>query len=522
MALAPLPIGEGSNDKIKDTPTGPVHGKYVKGRKAPVINSFKKGDGFISKKDQDRLDKYIHFEHLFYGRHREAYAEKISDHYYNKTYGTLKYIAANFAGLLSKIVADMLFSEGVQIKMPDGGDQEFMDALVRENKLDIQFYESALSNSYFGDALFKLRIGKRNPMRDDENETLIIEDMTPTVYFPGIDQFNVRQNPQIKELAWKFKIGEDDYVRKEIHIPGFIINELWKMKDGKIDTQEDLSLLGIPGLMDVQETKINDSLLVHVPNWKTGRTYWGISDYNDLDTIFYAINNRLTKVDNILDKHSDPILFVPEGIIGDDGKVRREALGMIEFPTGTGGDEKPEYITWNASLDSAFNEVDKLIEILFMTSETSPDILGMGKGQSDSGRALKLKILRTIAKITRKKLYYNRAIQELLLTAQKLAKAWNIEIGGVKMTGEPQIPEIVWSDGLPIDELEQVEIEGMRLDDGTQTTVEAIQKIDQIDEEAAEEKAKAVREEKKLDIPPVNISGNPFSKKGVEDGDASN
>jgi len=56
---------------------------------------------------------------------------------------------------------------------------------------------------------------------------------------------------------------------------------------------------------------------------------------------------------------------------------------------------KPEYIVWNANLDSAMKEIDKMVEFLFMFSETSPDALGLGKGgQAESGRALKMKLLR--------------------------------------------------------------------------------------------------------------------------------
>ena len=513
MALTPKPV-----EQIKDNPTGSVAGV------APVsVTPRTAGDGttFPYKKHAQRLVDYNYFEQLFLGKHYEAFRIRINSDDFNKAYGKLRYIKANFAGLTSKVVADMLFSEGVKIKMPDDGDQEFVDALVRENKLGVQLYESALSNSYMGDALFKIRIGKRNPAVESEKETVIIEDISPTIYFPEADDFNVRQNPQTKELAWSFKIGDDSYVRKEIHTPGNIINELWKLKGGKMVEQVDIDTLGITGLKKDQETRTTRSLLVHIPNWKTGRRYWGLSDYHDLDALFYALNNRLSMVDNILDKHSSPILFVPEGVLDDKGKVAREALGMIEFPTGSGGDEKPEYIVWNASLENAFKQIENLTELLFMVSETSPDILGMGKGQSDSGRALKLKILRTIAKVTRKKLYYHLAIQEVLYTAQEMAKVWGIELDGRVLKGDPQTPEITWADGLPIDEFEQVEIESKRLEDGTQTAAGAIMNIEGTDEEPAEEKAKAIKDEKAIKMPTPGFGGSPFSKKkekGVVEG----
>ena len=45
----------------------------------------------------------------------------------------------------------------VTVSVPEGGDQEYVDALWKENNLDTQLYESALSNSYNGDAVFTLK-----------------------------------------------------------------------------------------------------------------------------------------------------------------------------------------------------------------------------------------------------------------------------------------------------------------------------------------------------------------------------
>jgi len=458
----------------------------------------------------DRLQNYDYYERLFLGNHFEAFNIKVDSEAFSKAYAKLRYVMVNFAGLTSKVIADFLFSEPIKVKVEDG-DQAFMDALVHENKLHVQNYESALSNSYLGDALYKIRIGKRNA--NDAKSTIIIEDITPRIYFPYIDKFNVRQKPDKEELAWAFEDGGNKYVRIETHKPGLIENKIYMLQGNKLMAEVDPASIGIKDLKPTEDTKIDRSLIVHVPNWKTGNRYFGISDYFDLDTLFFAINNRMSKTDNILDKHSDPILAVPEGILDEEGKVRRESLHMVEIPDGVQGSKaKPEYIVWNASLDNAFKEVEKLVEFMFMISETSPDILGMGHGVSDSGRALKLKILRTIAKAARKKLYYDRAIKEVLYTAQLLAKAWNIEVGGVKLKGNPVVPEIEWQDGLPIDNTDQVELEIKRIDAGITSKKDAIIRIDGIDEVAAETKLKEIKGEDAVTLPKATITPAPFAK----------
>ena len=452
----------------------------------------------------NRINYYKYYEKLFIGDHFGAFAYYIQDEKYNAQYQKLRYVMANFAGLVSKVVADFLFSEPISAKVPDG-DQDFVDALWRENNLDTQLYEAALSNSYFGDDLFKLRIGKRNPY--DPKATVIIEEVTPQIYFPRVNGFNVREVPPRQELAWTFHVNDKKYLRKEIHEGGTIYNEVYAMEGTKIVAQADVSVLGIPGLMPMVNTGINEPLLVHIPNWKTGNRYFGISDYHDLDALFFAINNRLTKVDNILDKHSDPILMVPPGVLDDKGRVNKKALGVIEVQEGETG--KPEYIVWDASLENAFKEIEHLVDKLLMTAEISPDAFGMGKGQSDSGRALKYKLLRTIAKAARKKLYFDSKIKEVLFTAQKLAKVWNLEVGGKKLQGEPMPVELKWNDGIPVDEREQAEVESIKIDAGVQSKKGAIMNIDQVDEKSAEEKlAEIEKETPAVEVPTMNLGKN--------------
>lgn len=477
---------------------------------APAVNSTAQNTSFVKfpySGSETRLKDYAYFEKLFLGDHFQAFNIRIDDPKYTKQYQKLRYVMVNFAGLMSKVVADMLFSEPITIKAGEKGDQEFIDALVHENNLNTQLYESALSNSYFGDAVLKVRVGKRNPT--DKNPTVIIEENTPKVYFPRLDQTNVRAEPEAHEFAWKMEIAGKEYVRKEIHTIGKITNELWVLKEnGTIGDKVDIKT--ILGVDPEEDTKINRSVVVHVPNWKTSGRYFGISDYYDVDSLFYAINNRFTKVDNVLDKHTDPILAVPEGVLDEDGKVKREALNMIEISP-EAGKEKPEYIVWNANLEAAFTEVDHLVDMFYMVSEISPDVLGMGKGGAvESGRALKLKILRTIAKVARKKLYYDRAIKEIIYVAELVAKAWNVEVDGKKLTKEPEIPDIVWSDGLPIDDAEAIDDEVKKLDAGITTAKDSIMKLEGLDAKAAEAKAKEISDEKKINMPPVKLGGNPF------------
>lgn len=459
--------------------------------------------------DLPRLSDYEYFNHLLMGEHYEAFSIRIDNTVYGENYGKLRYVSANFAGLLSKVCADMLFSEPITLKVDDDGDQEWIDAWAKDNRLNEQLYEAALDASALGDACFKLRVGTRNNSKNQKE--VILEEFTPTIFFPQINAFNVRAQPDSIILAWTFKTADKkEYLRQEIHFSNKIEDHVFDLVNGKIGGEVDLSILGIEGLVGVGHetlTGIDEMLVFHVPNSKTGNRYFGISDYYDLDKLFFALNNRITKIDNILDRHSDPILMVPDGVLDEKGQVQRSALHMIEVPEGNGAKQKPEYIVWNANLEAAFSQIEKLIDFFMMTAEITPDVLGMGEGMNDSGRALKFKLMRTIAKVQRKKLYFDRAIKDIIYVAQLLAVKWNLTAGedSIKFKGKPQRPEIDWQDGLPIDDYEDVDMEIKKIDAGIQTKKDAIMNIDDIDEELAEEKLKEIQDENAIDFPIPNL-----------------
>lgn len=464
--------------------------------------------------DLQRIANYEFFERLFFGHHFDAFNIRMQSDNFGKEYAKMRYVVANFPGLISKVIADLLFIEPPKIQVPDG-DQKFVDALVSENKLRTQSYESALANSYYGDTVFKLRVGKRNP--DDTKPTVIIEEITPKIYFPKINPYNVKEEPEEKELAWKVAYNGKEYLRCEIHYAGRIENKVYELEGNKIKAQVDGTYIGLTDLKPVEKTFINKSLIVHIPNWRAGARHFGISDYYDLETLFFAMNNRITKIDNILDKHSDPILAIPDGILDENGKVKKGKIGLFQRPPDADKNADPSYITWDANLESAMTEIEKLIDMTLMMSETAPGILGMDKGGfAESGRALKFKLLRTLAKAQRKQLYYREGLIDIIYRAQLLAKELSLEVDGVKLTKAPVKPEIVWSDGLPADMTELIDIESKRIDAGLTTKADSIMRIDDVDRDTAEKKAKEIDDENKIELPVVNTAANAnsFGKNG--------
>ena len=460
---------------------------------------------FPKEVDLVRQQKYSHFDRIYFGEHFEAFSIK-ADKEVRERYAKLRYVVSNFGGLMSRVVADMLFGEPVTIDVTDKN-QVFIDNLIEQNQLFSQLYETALVDSRRGDACLKLRIGLRHP-KDDEN-TIIIEEFPATNYFPVLEQNATRNTPTQEVIAIQFKQNKRTYLHREIHEPGLIVNEVWGYdeKQRKLTSQEDPTKFGFD---EQKETGVKRSLIFHVPNVRDGSGYFGTSDYVDLDSLFFALNNRMTSVDNILDKHSDPILAVPPGILDEKGRVKKESLSMVEVDNEQPGFNKPEYIVWNANLESAFKQIDKLIEVLFMFSEIAPASLGreQGGGMAESGRALKFKLLATIRKRNRKLRYFDQAMKDLLQTAQELSLVHGVQILGAKPV-EAERPKIVWPDGVLNDPVEETEVSIQRIDAGIQSRADAIAHLDGMSPDEAREKVEQIDKENTNDLPPItnNLNG---------------
>lgn len=455
---------------------------------------------FPKKADKERLNNYEYLDKLYFGQHFEAFSIK-GEKEFTQRYNKLRYVVANFAGLMSRVMADMLFGEKIVFDVTDKNNQTWLDGFMEDNEFIAQLYESALGNSRRGDTLFKLRVG---PLENDPTakSTVIFEEVTPAIYFPALDVNNGRYKPKEDVLAWTFEQNGKCYLHKETHRPGYIFHEIYAYdkNQGKIISQEDVTTFGFK---EVEETKVNRSLIFHVPNVRDGSGFWGTSDYKDLEPLFFALNNRITKTDNILDKHSDPILAVPSGVLDEDGKVNKSALNMFEVDNENPGFNKPEYIVWNANLDAAFKEIDRLVDLLFMFSEISPSTMGMSKdgGQAESGRALKFKLLRTIAKRNRKKIYYDIALKKIIETAFELGKAWGIEIDGARV-GTPEKPSIDWGDGVINDETEATDNSNKRIEAGTLSRADAIARLDGVSPDDAKKKVAEIDKEGSVNLPP--------------------
>ncbi len=489
-------------------------GKNPQGGEVGLINEKWPPDEHL-----ERLEDYKKYRQLFKGKHQfvfpriDAWLSKEMDK-------TIIYIVCNYAGLISKICADLLFGEPVRFVAgeEDSREQKALENIVSNNQLHIKNYEMALSASWRGDTVLKARFGKRRNW--DEEQQAIIETVPADYFFPHLNGDNVQEMTGAT-LAWVKKNKDDkkEYLRKEIHEPGLIRNELWLLDGETVKRRVPLSTFPeYAELEEEQETGYPGLLVEHVPNWRLDDMFWGISDYYDLESMFDALNNRVSKIDAILDKHSDPKLILPPGSMEYDERtgryyIEKEALQCMEIDEQSDAKDLPRYLVWDAQLDAAFRQIDKLLDLLMMMSEVSPAAFGLDRqGVADSGRALKFRLIRTIAKINRKQLYFDQALKNILYAAQVL------DVTHGKGRYEPAVPHIEWADGLPDDPMEWAEVESTRMMSGTTSRESAVRRLDNLEGEALRQELERIEGDRAATAGPSPDTGLKLRPLGGEGG----
>ncbi|WP_102271297.1 phage portal protein [Cytobacillus massiliigabonensis] len=495
------------------------------------MNLFQIGEFYPHPLHKERIDRYRANKRLFKGDHYGVLERKAA--HLSGRQANLLYITANIAGIICKKSADFLFGEtpvysaGTSSNAPE---QAVIERFVDENELNITNYESALGNSYRGDSFYKIRWGQRyagllpvesDPFRiliEAQNAEYVFPETSPMdgntimAYHIAYPQVVVTENQQkfsLNPLEWfqadKFGSNEEWILNVESHYPGVIKYSKYRMNPISYEafTNEVSQWKIYAEITDERRevlTGVPFPLVVHVPNYATDDHWEGIDDLTEHTAIFDEINNRLSKIAEILDKHSDPAMAVPAGTLGEDenGQPIFHAGRDKIFEVMDKSEVIPQYITWNGQLDAAFKELEKLVDLLLMNAEIPAVALGKDNSGTSgaSGLSVKWRMNSLLAKINRKRQYYDKGLKRVLLIAQLLEHAQSDEKLDYKVT----TPIIRFKDGLPDDDLEQSTI--AQIQTGGKATISqlsAIMNLHGYTEEQARIELERIREEEKAE-----------------------
>lgn len=433
-----------------------------------------------------RLDQYRDNALLFAGEHPEVF----NDWYrlLRKDQRATLEIVVNLTKRVSTLWADLLVGEPPRFSAADekSTEQDAIDRLVDDNELATTMYELALDISRFGDGLLLIRL--------EPGRSAIIEAISPQVWFPVVNPTNVR-DITAHVLGWTYDVGagreKRTYLRAQIHTPGRIEHRLYELEQGRIRQQLDGAAVE-PGWRDVEETKVAEPLVIQVPGLRTSDQLHGMDDYGDIISIVQEMSARVAQISRILDKHADPSMYGGAENTRVDpktGETAVDAAGGTYFVV-QDGDQPPGYVTWDGQLTAAFTELERLLELFYITSETTPAAFGQLKaGLAESGSALKRLLLAPLAKVNRIRLRVDPRVRQAIQLAADLER--------LNGRATPEIPSITidWNDGLPEDIREAVQLETWRVGAGIGSRYSAVQRLDGGDDESIQEEIDRIDED---------------------------
>lgn len=455
----------------------------------------------------ERIQRYKDNKELFKGQHFEVFERQgkvLTD-----AQKELIYISANLPGLICKKSADFLFGEAAKYNAGREDNSEEQKALERfdaENDLNVLNYEAALGGAFRGDIYYKIRWGQRwqgkikqglDPFR------VFIESQNPEYVFietlPG-DAKNIFAYHIGIPVVVPSTDGKEYFLNVESHYPGKIVKRKFRMRPTDYVLGKVIRFHIYAEIKEEHKetpTNIPFPLVVHAPNYALDDSWEGIDDLTEHYSIFAEINNRLSKIAEILDKHSDPAMSVPAGSLdtAEDGSPIFHTGRDKIFETDQGVD-KPEYITWDGQLNAAFKELETLIDYLLMTAEIPPVVLGKDNSgtSGSSGSGIKQRMNSLLLKIKRKRQYFEKVLRRVLVIAQLVEheKAKKVDYEVV------EDPRILFNERLVEDEMEKASIAQARTGGKPTISVKTVLQEDYgLTEEQAERELARIQEEER-------------------------
>jgi Phage portal protein, SPP1 Gp6-like len=473
------------------------------------MSMFKEGQFYPHPNHEARIERYKVNRKLVLGDHKNVFNK-----FGNKVKPNQKellYVSVNLASIISKKSADFLFGESMQVsagKDSEAPEQIAMDRITENNEMSIKNYESALSNSYRGDSFYKVRVGQEFggefPPEVDEYK-VIVETQNAEYVFPEtalgdankIKAYHIAVPELIK--SQEDVLDSEWMLHVESHYSGKIEYSKFRLFPIEVNVQGDVTKWKIgyeyEQYRSAVATGVPYPLVVHVPNFSLDDSWMGIDDLTEHRSILEEINNRITQISDILDKHADAPIAVPIGTLREDsnGNTVYNVAQEKVFEIAGKDDVIPQYITnSNPLVDQAFKELEMLIDLLFTVAEIPSVALGRNDSGTSgaSGLSIKWRMNSLLSKINRKRQYYEKGLKRVYLIAQMLENAVGIDDYEISM------PKLKFKNGLPKDDMEEANIMAIRTGGkATLSQKSAMQKLDDLSDEQVEAELERMDEE---------------------------
>lgn len=448
------------------------------------------GELFPPECERPRLERYKQNEALFEGEH---FSESLT---YN-TWGGMPYsvpkgigmykkcaerisrvignfediisfpVLLNYQRLMTLKMADLVCGEHPQIS----GTNAFENAAIQEVRdytdFDEKLYQAVIDISRYGEAIQRIYL--------DNDGRYTFTNWDPKEWFPIVSQDGTNTITH-HCLCWRENRSTDVtkpdwYLHVQIHGTqkedrGWYEYRVYKMN----------SFGGTIGKQILSEripTGLTECAVRQLKAFATTSTVYGYDDYWTIDSLLAEIMTRIGQISIILDKHADPNITGPVTMLDMDPTTGEYRLKTGKFFAVSPGEEQPKYMTWEGQLPAAFQQLELLINQLYILSEMGAALLGSttGGSQAVSGTAMRFKMVNPIAKARRISNSLTRPVRRLFSTLSAHAevdpkfvkKLKELESNAPEEELDTTLPipyqniSVFWYDGLPDDPRENIE-----------------------------------------------------------------
>lgn len=444
------------------------------------LDFLKIGQQFPPKCEEERIKEYIQNKRIFDGEHAEIYKAQLKrvfrymDDIYGNLFGVESFVTdLNFQRLISVKTADLLSIDDIKIMVQDKTKQKDLDSILGKNDIYTTAYLVALDMSRYGTGIFYV-------YKDGFDWKIDITQ--PRLWFPIVNPKNIRKIQYHVLCIPQQKNDNETELYCEIHERGKYTTLTLLVKNNKIvKVIEDAKVI---------ETGMKDFAVIPVNNLISSDTIFGKSDYEICDSLVAELMVRVSQVNKILDKFSEPNLMGPNSAIEYNHKTGKHELKLGGRYFGINPGEKMEYLTWDAQLSANMEQIRLLLNLLYQLTEMSGTLLGdveaTKSGTPTSGIAYKHRMESTLQKLKRFRLALDTGIRKAICAT--------CQAQGLNITENELIIE--WKNSLT-DEKEQAEI--LNIKTGGKPVMSQVRAImmanDMTMEEAEEEYQRILQEE---------------------------
>ena len=368
-------------------------------------------------------------------------------------------VLLNYQRLITLKTADLVCGEYPSISGVTYKENAAIKDVRDITDFDSKLYATVIDISRYGDAIWR--------MYKNEDGRMDFTCWDPCEWYPIVAQDGTNR---IKHhcLCWLVNVNEDPLNPKyelnvQIHctdkeLAGSYEYRRYAMGEGGNQITKLLEQKTV-------KTGLDRCAVFNLRSFSTSDSVYGYDDYMSLDSLLSEIMVRVGQISCILDKHADPSITGPVSMLKLNPDTGEYYLETGKFYGVSAGEEQPQYMTWDGQLSSAFKQLEFLVKQLYILSEMGAALLGYDdSGTSISGTAFRFRMANPLARV-------RRIANSLSVPVRKLFSSLSVTAevdrqDGVASENEEElvlpIPyrkiSVFWSDGLPDDPRENVEL----------------------------------------------------------------